>query len=85
LFADKGVQVSVICPGYITTPMSAREHVQKPQEMSAEQAANIIVHGLAKNRAVIAFPRMLALLTRLNAMLPDRLRRAFLPRFTVSD
>ena len=85
LLADKGVQVSVICPGYITTPMSAREHVQKPQEMSADKAADIIVRGLAKNRAVIAFPRMLALLTRINALLPDRLHRALLPRFTVSD
>jgi short-subunit dehydrogenase len=85
LLADKGVKVSVICPGYITTPMSAREHVQKPQEMSAEKAADLIVKGLAKNRGVIAFPRMLALLTRLNALLPDRLRRSLLPRFTVSD
>ncbi len=84
LLADKGVNVSVICPGYITTPMSAREQVKKPQEMSAEKAAGIIVRGLEKNRAVIAFPRALALLTRLNALLPDRLRRAFLPRFTVS-
>src|SRR5688572_2237386 len=65
LLADKGVNVSVICPGYITTPMSAREQVKKPQEMSAEKAAEIIVRGLAKNRAVIAFPRTLALLTRI--------------------
>lgn len=84
LLADKGVNVSVICPGYVTTPMSAREQVQKPQEMSAEKAAEIIMRGLAKNRAVIAFPRTLALLTRINALLPDRLRRALLPRFTVS-
>jgi short-subunit dehydrogenase len=84
LLSDKGIDVSVICPGYITTPMSAREQVQKPQEMSAEKAADIIVRGLAKNRAVIAFPRTLALLTRINALLPDRLRRALLPRFTVS-
>lgn len=85
LLADKGIGVSVICPGYVTTPMAARENVQKPQEMSAEEAAEIIVRGLAKNQAVIAFPRTLTLLTRFNALLPDRLRRVFLPRFTVSD
>jgi short-subunit dehydrogenase len=85
LLAKHGVDVSVICPGYITTPMSARENVNKPQEMPAEKAAEIIVRGLARNRAVIAFPRTLALLTQLNALLPDRLRRMFLPRFTVSD
>lgn len=85
LLADKGVDVSVICPGYITTPMSAKENVRKPQEMSPDKAAEIILRGLEKNRAVIAFPRTLALLTQLNALLPDRLRRLFLPRFTVSD
>jgi short-subunit dehydrogenase len=85
LLADKGIRVSVICPGYVATPMSARENVRKPQEMAPEKAAEIIVRGLEKNRAVIAFPRTLALLTQLNALLPDRLRRLLLPRFTVSD
>ena len=85
LLAKHGINVSVICPGYVTTPMSARENVNKPQEISAEKTADVIVRELAKNRAVIAFPRTLALLTQLNALLPDRMRRLFLPRFTVSD
>jgi len=75
----------VICPGWVTTPMSARESANKPQEMPAERAAGIILAGLARNRAVIAFPRVLTLLTRLHAMLPDGLRRRLLPRFTVAD
>jgi short-subunit dehydrogenase len=85
LLAKHGISVSVICPGYVTTPMSARENVSKPLEMLPETAAQLIARGLAKNLAVIAFPRRLALLTQLNALLPDRLRRMFLPRFTVSD
>lgn len=85
LLADHGVDVSVICPGYVTTPMSSRESSNQPQLMPAEKAANIIVRGLEKNRAVIAFPRRLTALTRLQGLLPDRLRRLLMPRFTVSD
>jgi short-subunit dehydrogenase len=85
LLADKGVKVSVICPGYVTTPMSARENANKAGEIPAERAADLIVAGLAKNRAVIAFPRALTWLTRLHAALPDGLRRRLLPRFTVAD
>jgi short-subunit dehydrogenase len=85
LLADKGIEVSVICPGYVTTPMSARESANKVGEIAPDKAAAIIVAGLAKNRAVIAFPRALTLLTRLHGMLPDALRRLLLPRFTVAD
>jgi short-subunit dehydrogenase len=86
LLAERGIGVSVICPGYVTTPMSARENANKIQEMAPAKAAAIIAKGLANNRAVIAFPRTLAVLTRLHGLLPDRLRRWLLKgaRFTVS-
>lgn len=87
LLANKGIRVNVVCPGYVTTPMSIRERGPKPFEMSAENAACIICHGLAHNRAVIAFPRLLAWVTRMNGFLPDQLRQAILRqyRFTVSE
>jgi short-subunit dehydrogenase len=87
LMRPHGVKVSVICPGYIRTPMSARENVSKPQLMSPEKAAAIIADGLRKNTAVISFPRTLAALTRLHGMLPDAPRRWLMrwARFTVSD
>jgi short-subunit dehydrogenase len=52
----KGVNVSVICPGYITTPMTRVNNFPMPFIMSAEKAAGIIAKGLEKNRARIAFP-----------------------------
>jgi short-subunit dehydrogenase len=84
---DKGVRVSVICPGYVTTPMIAKETGWKPFEMSAERAADIAVRGLAANRAVIAFPAVLAALSWIGGILPDRVRRfTSRPfRFTVSS
>jgi short-subunit dehydrogenase len=87
LMHPRGVKVSVICPGYISTPMSARENASKPQQMSAEKAAAIIAKGLERNLPVIAFPRALTALARLHGMLPDAARRRLMrwARFTVSD
>lgn len=85
--APHGVGVSVICPGYITTPMMMRESGPKPFVMPPERAVARIVAGLARNKPVIAFPFFFALATRLHGLMPDRLRRYILrgTRFTVAD
>ena len=74
LLGASGIGVSVICPGYVTTPMSRQETGKKPFEMSAERAAEIIRRGIGRNRAVIAFPSWFAFLTRIGGLLPDGLR-----------
>jgi short-subunit dehydrogenase len=56
LLASYGIAVSEVCPGYVTTPMMSRESGAKPFAMSPERAALLIVKGLDRNRAVIAFP-----------------------------
>ena len=75
LLRPHGIGVSVICPGYVTTPMTQQESGWKPFEMSAERAAALICRGLACNRPIIAFPFLLALLSRIGGILPDRVRR----------
>jgi short-subunit dehydrogenase len=72
---DRGVRVSVICPGYVTTPMLANETGWRPFEMLPEKAADLVVRGLVANRAVIAFPRVLAAMSWIGGILPDRVRR----------
>lgn len=59
--AFSGVSVSVICPGYITTPMTAVNNFPMPFIMSPEKAAQRIIKGLAKKRGRIAFPLRLYL------------------------
>jgi short-subunit dehydrogenase len=51
-----GVEVSVICPGFVVSRMTARNKFRMPLLMSAERAAAIIKRGLARNRGRIAFP-----------------------------
>jgi short-subunit dehydrogenase len=51
-----GVGVSVVCPGFVTTRMTAEAPFRMPFLMSAERASAIIRRGLAHNKARIAFP-----------------------------
>lgn len=54
-----GVDVSVVCPGYIKTPMTAVNDFPMPFILNVDDAAARIAEGLAKNKARIAFPRKL--------------------------
>ena len=51
-----GLEVSVICPGFVVSRITARNRFPMPFLMSAEKAAAIIRRGLEANRARIAFP-----------------------------
>jgi len=69
----EGVTISTICPGFIDTPMTARNGFRMPFLMSAEQAAVKIGEGLARGRARIAFPFPMYFAAWLLAALPPGL------------
>lgn len=66
----QGICVSVICPGFIESPMTAANDFRMPFLMSAEKAARIIRRGLARDRPRIAFPWPMYMLVRLSVVLP---------------
>jgi short-subunit dehydrogenase len=68
-----GVRVSVICPGFIKTPLTDANPFPMPFLMSAERAAERIVRGLERGQRQIAFPRRLYWPVRLGSLLPNRL------------
>lgn len=69
--APTGVSVSVICPGFIESRMTASNNFHMPMLMPAARSAEIIVRGLARDRGRIAFPWPMYLATRLIAAVPD--------------
>jgi short-subunit dehydrogenase len=75
-----GVTVSVICPGFVTTPMTARNRFHMPFLMTAERAAEIMARGLARGQGRIAFPWPMYALVRLIAALPSALIDRFIGR-----
>ena len=52
----RGVAVSVICPGFVRSRMTASNRFPMPFLMDADEAARRIRVGLARNRGRIAFP-----------------------------
>ena len=79
LSAD-GIEVSVICPGFIKTPMTAVNPFKMPFLMEAGRAARIIKRGLARNKARIAFPFLSYFVAWLTGALAPSLTDAFLNR-----
>jgi short-subunit dehydrogenase len=79
--AEEGVRVSVICPGYVRTPMTDVNRFPMPFLMDADRAARIMRRGLARNKGRIAFPWPMAFAAWLAGALPDalvdRLTRGF--------
>ena len=51
-----GIAVSVICPGFVRSRMTRANAFRMPLLMDADKAARIILRGLARDRARIAFP-----------------------------
>ncbi len=70
MVAGDGLGVSVICPGYVKSRMTAVNDFPMPFLMEAERAAKIIQRGLAANKARIIFPRRLFAAVWLLALLP---------------
>ncbi len=69
----QGIGVSVICPGFVRSRMTAVNSFPMPLLMDGKRAAEIIQRGLAKNRARIAFPFRLYAVVWLLAVLPAAL------------
>jgi short-subunit dehydrogenase len=81
LYRSDGVSVSLICPGFVDTPMSRALVSWKPGLLTAEVAARRIRRGLDKRRAVIAFPLFLYFLARAQQSLPLSLQGPLMMAF----
>ena len=76
----RGVRLSVICPGFVETPMSRDNPYTMPFLMDAGRAARIIRKGLARDRGRIDFPWQTSWLVQLLAVLPPALTDRLLSR-----
>lgn len=85
LLARDGLEVSVIHPGFIATPLTAVNGFYMPFLMQPARAASIIREGLLDNKARICFPWPVALMARLIAALPNRFIDGLLARAPRKD
>ena len=73
-----GVGVTVICPGYVRSRLTANGPKIMPFVLEADAAANLIARRLARDPAIIAFPWPLHLVTWMIGALPAALRQPLL-------
>ncbi len=67
----RGITVTAIHPGFIATPLTAKNKAPMPFLISAEQAATIIANGLEARRSDITFPWQMKLLMGLAKRVPN--------------
>ena len=76
--ARSGVGVVAICPGFIATPMTARNPYAMPFLLAPDRAARLIAKAIARRRRFYVLPWQMALIGTLLKILPRPLYdRAF--------
>ncbi|MBL4800610.1 MAG: SDR family NAD(P)-dependent oxidoreductase [Emcibacter sp.] len=62
LYADLGIEINVICPGYVKSAMTATNKFPMPFLMETDKAAKLLRRGLERNQGRITFPWQLSLI-----------------------
>jgi len=62
LYAKHGIEINVVCPGYVKSPMTASNNFPMPFLMETDKAIKALRRGLEKNQARITFPWQLSML-----------------------
>ena len=68
------IDVTIVHPGFVDTPLTRKNDFPMPFLMSAEKAAGIIVKGIQKRKPKVVFPRRLIWPLRLLSTLPGGMR-----------
>jgi len=70
-FKPKGIQISVVCPGFVRSRITDKNTCPMPFFMEADKAASIIAHRVEKNVGLIAFPFAMRLAVYFLSILPN--------------
>lgn len=62
LYARHGIEINVVCPGFVKSAMTASNKFPMPFLMETDKAVRALRRGLEKNQARITFPWQLSLL-----------------------
>lgn len=72
--AEEGIDVVVVSPGFVKTPLTDRNDFPMPFLVSSAEAARRIVRGLARGHNEIHFPKRFTWMLKLLAALPQGLQ-----------
>ena len=66
------INVSLVCPGFVKTPLTDRNDFPMPFLIDVTEASRVIRKGIAKNQAEIHFPRRFTYMMKLMSLLPQK-------------
>jgi len=72
-YKKKNIDVKLISPGFVKTPMTDKNDFEMPMVVSVEEAAAAIVKGITSNAFEIHFPKKFTFLIKLLRILPYRI------------
>lgn len=81
LLKSKNIQITLIYPGYVDSPMSRKVVGSKPLTKSAESAARLIALAVERKKQQMGFPYSMWLGVRLLSILPIYIQNIFVPLF----
>ena len=67
----RGIDVTIIHPGFIKTPLTAGRQAEMPFLMELDDAVEKIIRAIEKRRQSYAFPWQLATIVRLGMIMPN--------------
>ena len=79
---DSHVGVSLVCPGFVETPLTAQNQFTMPGLITPEQAAREILRGWASGQFEIHFPKRFTFFMKALALLPPVLFFPVIRKFT---
>jgi short-subunit dehydrogenase len=69
----QGVHFSVLCPGFIETPLTDKNQYTMPFKITLDNAVRRMVRGIEKRKPFIAFPWPMHVMCYILSVLPTRL------------
>lgn len=72
---DDNIIVSIINPGFVKTPLTDKNDFPMPFIVTAEDAAKIIIKGIAARKIEIHFPLRLTILIKILSLAPRKIWR----------
>jgi short-subunit dehydrogenase len=69
----ENIDVSLVCPGFVKTPLTDRNEFSMPFRLSVEEASNRIRRGIEKRRLEIHFPKRFTFILKALSLIPEAL------------
>lgn len=68
---NTNIDIKLICPGFVRTPMTDKNSFKMPMIIEPQQAAKAIADGLVKSRFEIHFPKRFTMIMKMLRVIPN--------------